>query len=250
MFRLRAFPLVVLFAAFVFGCQSGTSPKSSNEKKPPVLGPPAFSMQATDLYKEWSENRDAANAKYTGKVLEIEGKIKTMDGWNERTTISLDVGKTTNNVGCVMPSPDACRKVAPPQIATFRGIYDAKGFWGPLLIHCEIVGAGPTQAKEIGVKELAAEYEKAKAQTIESRKGQWIIVEGEVVSKNHNDLGAPAFRLKGTENTSVIANFTAHDSSLFGEIRVGQKIEVIGEATEFNHLDDAFSIMWCIVLKK
>lgn len=257
MFRLLS-AWVLLALTVVIGCnRDGTKvvadkPVPSKDGKPAaqVDTGPAISITALDLYKEWKADKAATNKKYKGKTLEIEGKLKSMMFVNDRTMFGMDVGELTSQVTAVTTDATGFKKAVPPQKVKAKGRYDENGFLGPQITDAEITSGEPTAAKEIAAKDLAQEYEKDPRATKEKRKGQWLIVSGEIAKKSKNEAGAPTFRLKGTDKTFVIASFTANESALFNELKEGQTIQVIGEVTDFNHEDDAFALFMSHLVKK
>ena len=58
-------------------------------------------VSATQLFREFSQNETAANAKYFNKIINISGKLKSIDKDHSGTvSLSLDAGDPINGVSC------------------------------------------------------------------------------------------------------------------------------------------------------
>lgn len=61
-----------------------------------------FNLSAPELYSEYNDNEDEANAKYLDKTIEITGKVSNIETENSSTKIYLDTGDDISSVMCEM----------------------------------------------------------------------------------------------------------------------------------------------------
>lgn len=63
---------------------------------------PAFTMEASQLYDEFSSEEDASNAKYGDQVIQVNGDIAEIS--NDGFTVSIMLGDAMAGVNCAMDS--------------------------------------------------------------------------------------------------------------------------------------------------
>ncbi|MFZ1686827.1 MAG: hypothetical protein WAU70_05385 [Flavobacteriales bacterium] len=87
-------------------------------------------LSAVQLVNEFVADENAANTKYTGKVLEVKGAVKSMDG----NAVLLSGGTDDSEVSCTF---DKTPKVAPAAVVTIKG--ECAGFDGLIVAQVQLV---------------------------------------------------------------------------------------------------------------
>lgn len=80
---------------------------------------PDYQLLATSLTEEYEANEQVANKKYLGKVLEVEGKVSSIEK-GENHVINL-VGSGFGNVRAEM-TPDFQEKISNGQLIRIKGV--------------------------------------------------------------------------------------------------------------------------------
>jgi Tfp pilus assembly protein PilE len=79
-------------------------------------------IEATALFEAYTKDEATANQKYTGKIVEVSGKVKAADG---TTKINLEVGDAMFGVSCSLdPKNSAATTLIAGNTATLKGKCD------------------------------------------------------------------------------------------------------------------------------
>jgi hypothetical protein len=122
------------------GCKGGTP------TAPAPAPPPAVSVKAGDLMKEYSDNALAADAKYKGKILKVTGKFGTatkvpLKGY-AATLLPEDAGDVNlSGVQCfLLESAEAdVAKFQPGEMVTIQGTCDGQSLAQVTMSKCSVV---------------------------------------------------------------------------------------------------------------
>lgn len=129
---------------------SQTTPSQDNQEvtkeektKEPEKLVPQITITSVELSKEYSENEVAADAKYKGKLIEISGKIYSIDNGisDNEIIIRLSDGKyDINNSWCYMNESEREKAIAlkKGQQVTLIGKGDSATMSSPVLKDCII----------------------------------------------------------------------------------------------------------------
>jgi hypothetical protein len=142
----------ILGAAAVAGAASLLAPESSYGGGKPGPGK-YWKVSAEEITKEFVENKDAAQEKYAGKAVLVEGSVRKSDigPVNKDRRISIAGyadGKSgfTKVVVCPFPKGDkafaAASKLAAGQKVKIRGTFESAVQGNVFLSKCELVEAG------------------------------------------------------------------------------------------------------------
>lgn len=96
-------------------------------------------MSAEDLYAEYDADREAANNKYKGKTLTVNGRIDTISsGPSGNSYVLLKSANSLLGVQCIFNgSPSSLGQLRKGERATFRGEVFAK-IGNVVLRNCEV----------------------------------------------------------------------------------------------------------------
>jgi hypothetical protein len=61
-----------------------------------------FIVNALDFFKEFSDNEDAASAKYNGKIIEVSGVLNKVNNMDSVIFLALEAGDPMNAISCKM----------------------------------------------------------------------------------------------------------------------------------------------------
>jgi hypothetical protein len=83
-------------------------------------------IEATSLFDAYSKDEAAANQKYTGKIVEVTGKVKEVSKSADGTTkINLEVGDAMFGVSCTLdPKNSAATTLSAGNTTTLKGKCD------------------------------------------------------------------------------------------------------------------------------
>lgn len=113
--------LIVLFIALAFGSLFEDKDKKK-EYKPDDDG--GIRISAVNLYKEYSDNPVAADEKFKGKTLKVDGKISTItQGKDGRISILLEANVISGFIFCSFPESQSkmIAKFKPGDYWTIKG---------------------------------------------------------------------------------------------------------------------------------
>jgi hypothetical protein len=218
--------IVVLASLLVTGC-------GNEVRKPPAAQPQEkVRLASAEFGEEYQADRKAAEAKYRGRLIELEGEIKAMGrNASKSAYISLE-GAEDDLIGvmCFTADSKPWKKYVPGQKVKIRGQW-AEPSATATLNECVVVEAGPNPAPALTAEQLAMEYSADLPATIKKYDKKYIFLSGEIVGTETNDAGAVTVELKGDGQTKVTCAFTALDRDLAEPLKVGQKVDLIGQFT-------------------
>lgn len=125
--------------------QTTSEPDNTKAEKPaePVKAVPQVTVTSATISKEYSENEVAADAKYKGKLIEISGKVSSIDNgtFDNEIIIRLSDGKyDINNAWCYMKESEREKAIAlkKGQQVTLIGTGDSATMSSPVLKDCVV----------------------------------------------------------------------------------------------------------------
>jgi hypothetical protein len=100
---------------------------------------PDFTVSATDLQREFSENEPAASEKYINKIIEVKGIITSVDkAEGNNINISLKTGDDMSSVICTVTGLKGRENLRPGNEISVRGV--CSGFLMDVLMNnCSII---------------------------------------------------------------------------------------------------------------
>jgi hypothetical protein len=199
-----------------------TTPKSS----------PAFSVKAEDYIDEW-RNKDskAAAVKYNNATVELEGTV-TEVGQIGKPYVCFANKAGATGVYCFTVDREPWAKVVPGQKIKVKG----KQSEGTCQLEkCQFVDPPPIDAIPIQATDLAADYAKDRAATIEKYLDKYLILTGEVTAIHPQDLYT-AVELKGDGNVKV--KFDLRLGSDIKKVAIGKPVKLIARLGMKERLED------------
>lgn len=122
---------------------SNSSTKKDNKSSTPTPKPvEAISVKAADLYEAFSNNEVAANKKYKGKILDVTGKVGSINSSFGSFTVSLDAdewGITSIECSFKKVHEDDLAKLNKGDKVTIRGTCDGLTIAWVCLSDCELI---------------------------------------------------------------------------------------------------------------
>lgn len=209
---------------------------------------PAFKLTAEDFHKEYEADKNAAAQKYKGKVIELSGEVQTVKRIDaDRSMLLLKVEKSFFGVQCVTTEEQPWAKVAPGQQIKIKGKWPEFSA-GAAIIDCVFVETGEYAAIRISAADLAKEYAADGEAAVKKYDKKYLVITGEVVSKEFNSVGAGAVVLKTGNKVKVECSFTADEKDVVKAFKVGQSIKVVGQFTLNFASGDEVSVYFCLPL--
>jgi len=194
---------------------------------------PDYVLTAEELHKEWQNDRNAAAAKFGGKLVELQGTVAAgmnWISWDGKPSVCLDGGSGGDVVVCYPSNEkEPCTKVGPLQKVTARGIAASEGPAMEIRLNeCLFTEFGPNPTIVLSAEDLAREYKQDEWATQRKYDSRYLIVEGTVASTK--DLGGifGVVLLEGNGDTHVACNFSSDGGKLAQGIAVGQTVRLVG----------------------
>jgi hypothetical protein len=256
MMRLRPFALLAVFL-IAAGCSSPTSPPSGGGGKPAPDGggqPPGggadLKVNGDALAKEYADDKAKADARYKGKVIEVEGVAQAPTVQGDSATVTLgryqeapDKG-FPNLVLATFPKPEVEKvaKLKDGQKVKVRG--KCKGHLGNVILDdCTLLEAGdakpdmgPKADLKVNADALAREYADDKAKADARYKGKVVEVEGALKRIVFHALGSPTvvageFEINPNQFKSIAvrAAFEPKSVEAVAGLTTGQKFTFVGK---------------------
>ncbi len=201
-------------------------------------------------------------APYTGKVIEITGRIHTLSLGTTRGAV-VGFGHTdaqgviqSGLIQCLVIEQEPWRRLSYGQTVTIRGKLDNPGLFSNLS-QCVIVKESPGPAVKVTAEALAKEYKADKKATDEkyrvspkSIQGQSLIITGEV-SGWGKDASGKSIQLKGADGVKI-ACYPAPGAMAFPEFEAppGTKVELVAQYAFFGTNDTVWTNMGLIRVLK
>jgi hypothetical protein len=212
---------------------------------------PDFSLTPEQYFADHKIDGPVAR-KYTGKIIELTGKIKEM-GYDEKIGPYVDlpgdppdkIGRT-ETVRCATVDREPWAKTVPGTTVKIRGRWQDFG-WGKGLANCVFIDLGPSPAISISATQLANEWQKNNFDL--SKKYRYLIVEGQVIQADSSDLV-----LKGNGDVEIkcLLSLSFKPAAIEmmrnnGFPKRGQEVKVVGELSYFINKTTVLVRECCIV---
>jgi hypothetical protein len=219
------------------GCQKGSGPE------PEAGSEPEFSVTSEALAREYETDSAAADRKYKGKWVLVEGLMDNVDFLDGDFVVSLKkaaVEPAAKPKGYVIHGyflPSDAKKVSGltrGQDIQFKGKCDGEQAGGVVeLLSCELVVVGPDPSLPVTAAQLTRDYGRDEKAADAKYKDRYVLVEGTVVGLREQD-GVPAVLLEGHDEKSpaplrVAATYSAGRKDEFAALKKGNKVKVKGE---------------------
>jgi uncharacterized protein (DUF1330 family) len=238
----------------VIGDEVSLEKKPPTRSRPPVEDlskvEPAFKMTAEEFFKEYEAGKNTAAEKYKGKVIELSGEIDGIGrNFGGDPYVTLKVEKQLLGVMCFTAEEHPWAKVVRGQKIKIKGKWPEFTV-ASSLIYCAFVETGEYAGIRLSAEELAKEYAADPEATVKKYDKKFLVMTGEVVSKEFNSAGAASVELKSGNKVKVKCSFTATEKDVTKPIKVGQTIEVVGEFTLNFAGGNDVGIYFCLPMPK
>ena len=136
---LVALSLLVFIAAGTSRKNNNNSSNSNNGNRPTTDSSSSGTISAEDLYAEYDADREAANTKYKGKTITVNGRVDTINSAaSGNSYVLLKSSNSLLGVQCIFSgSPSSLSQLQKGERATFRGEVFAK-IGNVVLRNCEV----------------------------------------------------------------------------------------------------------------
>jgi hypothetical protein len=244
----------VLLLGIILGCGGGRAVKQGGEEvdqgpqapaKPDLNKPaePAVPVTAEQLAREVHSNPAAAEQKYKGKLLEVEGVVKSMLNHIGGGTVVMLKGLDGKIEGKFVLVPCVCNfegagqgkaeALSEGQQVKIRGrCFDVGRM--PTLNACEVVTAGADPAPHVQTDRLAQEFAQDQQKANEKYLGKYVVASGVVREvRMEGEGGYLVFEgsTKDVKPLPVVAQCTSGFSykDILKGIKKGERREVKGQ---------------------
>jgi hypothetical protein len=184
---------------------------------------------AKDLAEEFKKDEKACQQKYSGKTIEVSGKVTdiTWQEIQEKAYIRLE--KFPDGVQCITIDKQPWAKIAPGQTVKIRGKAADYSFRTLITLEaCEVVDSGPNQLEEISTEDLIKKLQADKDRPVdELGPPGHLLVSGEVARIEKGEQNREVVYLKGTDGIAVTCGL---DDYFIKKLKPGQKIKLVARA--------------------
>lgn len=202
-----------------------TRPAGSGTK---AAGQADVVIDAETLGKEFSGDTAAFGNKYGGKVIDVQGPVKLFDEGSG----SIVMGSINFHFQTDHEAP--WRVVSRGQRITLRTKYSPSFGFGK----ATIVAKEPFALTALTSEELARQYASNAAAVKKRYDDKLLLLTGQIVAKQANDLGAVSLFLRSVGSVKVKASFTAFSQKETKPLRIGQYVQLKGEFNAALNLDN------------
>jgi hypothetical protein len=222
MTRSVSLSATVCVALLSAGCGGG----GSGPKDGPVeAGKPAFSLSSGDFFADYQKNMTDARKKYSGKVVELTGKLVAIsnDPQKGKAQFWLEGPDPAKNSWalCMMTERYPWKNANPRQTVKIKGKGSEIG--APELTECVLVEVSGDPAPRLTAEQLAREQTEGTAAKKYQKK--YLVITGEI--EKFDDINsALVFKTEG--KTKVSAHFNPDERKRINSWKPGQKVELIG----------------------
>jgi hypothetical protein len=243
---LRLIACVVFVAVLVSGCgaekKDSAEPKQDSPKQgEPKQGGPSendatVKLTAAEWGQEWKKDRDAAQAKYAGKEIELSGTVEAIS-WStkgEPSGVFLraadpKVGLRIPDVVCLIDDPKLLGKLGQGQTVRVRGKTHLLA-GGPNLKPCTLVETGPDTVVRLTAEQIVKEYTIDPDGLAKRCKDRTRVVTGTVtaVKPNPDAKHLSYVELKGDVTTTIEVWFDLDHSDRVKKYKPGDPVKVVG----------------------
>jgi len=207
---------------------------------------PEFTLTADEYVADIEKDKQAAKAKYQGKLIELSGTVRAIQGGvPARETGIVNLGATNSmfGVNCSMTEKEPWARVSPGQQVRIRGKADTSGI--PYLWNSMIVEQGPNPAVKISDADLAKEFVGDKKKTNQKYAAKYMIVEGEIVDKKEHDRYVSLF-LRGDGNVRIECCVDPSDKDITSDLKPGRRIKMFGRYSAYPKEGDVVYLFPCL----
>jgi hypothetical protein len=230
-----------------------TPPNTSVPGTPPATGVPTSTTSAEKFAAEYAADPKAADARYRGKWVQIEGEVGFVAfDYLTMGTPGSSLYMVVERVGpaslpralgkCVVctfftSGLDKVRDLAPYQKITFRGLCQGYTAQPQLergtvnLTDCELLKAGPDTSLVITAAEICKEYSANKEKFDATIVSKGLILEGTVVSFDDQEFLLGGSGEQGGKPIRVCLYPIASEAKTFMSRKPGDKVKIRGRCT-------------------
>jgi hypothetical protein len=220
-----------------------TGCRKSSEPEPEASSEPEFSVTSEALAREYETDSAAADRKYKGKWVLVEGPMEDIDLLEGDLCVSLKKvapDPTKKPRGRVIRGyflPTDAKKLSGltrGQEIQFKGKCDGEQAGGFVdFLSCELAVVGPDPSLPVTAAKLTRDYGRDEKAADATYKDRYVLVEGTVVGLQEKD-GIPAVLLEGHDEKSpaplrVSATYSPRRKDEFAALKKGNKVKVKGE---------------------
>lgn len=194
---------------------------------------PAFSLTAQQYWTEFRDNRDAADDKYRGRVVELAGVVSNVgrDG-GAQPYIWLKTPEPLDWVMCGPADPEPWASITPGQNVKVKGQQPDRRARSPALMYTVVVEKGPDPAVAITPAQLAKEFAADAQAAREKYRDKWVRTSG-VVADRTFEGGDATVHLKGDGDIRVTCLFAVTEHAAVKAMKPGQTVKFLGEYAIF-----------------
>jgi hypothetical protein len=215
---------------------------SSDKKSPPdKKAPPEkktapkadYSLSAKDFMAEFEKDKQAARAKYEGKVLQLTGPVGQVGrGGDDTDFLVLNKEPYSTGAMCFTKEKEPWKTALPGQSVTIIGTADLSLV--PALVNSVIVEKTGSAPVTLTADELAKEYAAdPQTATKKYRKLAAIILKGEIARIEKNEFGSVTVIFRTEAKSPIVHAYFTNQfyRNYVADLKLGQKISVVGEIT-------------------
>lgn len=215
--------------------ENSTAIGGSNRQVPDVT------LTAEQLESEVDADAQEANRKYTGKVIQVTGRITRVS--------NVMFGAIAYRMGPLLSTQYYLRTGHPWYCARPGQTVTVVGKWYPLypcLVNCEVISVTGTPNPILTAVELGESLESDLARFRKWFHLKQLIVTGEVIEKSLPKpgafLGEVVITLQSTENTSIVCEMEADEARAAESVRIGDTVTITGWNTKETPTDSIFLV--------
>ncbi|HKB38765.1 MAG TPA: hypothetical protein VKD72_20145 [Gemmataceae bacterium] len=199
-----------------------------------------FTLTSEQLAKDYETDSAAANKKYTGKWVEVEGPMQfvlVLPGGDVNITLvgfKLDPSKFGGHTVRGIPPAEEREKLKgliPGQKVKLKGKVDRANAGFIELVPCAIVAIGPDPAIPVTADQLTEAYAADTKAADAKYKGKWVFVEGVVLELRPDEASvilAGAGKKDG-KSLRVSASYPDNRKKDFAALKKGDQAKIKGE---------------------
>jgi hypothetical protein len=194
------------------------------------LGKPDYVMDVDKWHAEFKKDKDAAEKKYNGKVIELAGVVKWLvhDYHEDSGPVWLRTPGGGVSIRADMKDKMPWLKVSPGSKVTVRGICAGVS---EVLLSAEIVSAGPNPGIVISAQQLTKEFRTDRKAATSKYEEKSAYLDGQLVQKRRIENRFELV-LKGDQDWTFTCDFRNvgdNLSKIIDSAMPGQKVKVFGQ---------------------
>jgi hypothetical protein len=233
-----------------------SSPDKNNPPETSPTGPPDFTMAPNELVDEFKRDRRAAEEKYSGKVVEVAGKISFVGQYWE-TERKRTLGVVTDDLNadalyCDVVQPErAPGKFTLGQSIRIKGVVGkARGSLG--VTRCQVVELGPSLLLKVSAEDLGKEYAANAKEAAKKYQRRTILLTGTVTGRppQQFDSKKKMIILKTVPGLQIQSATTLTPDPLSEKVKPGDVVTMTGYVSTFNAFEKRIEIQGYEVVPK